>query len=240
MDANALAAEKTPVYSPSAAVLPEALLCEVAWEVCQQVGGIYTVLRSKVPVMMEQWGSQYLLIGPYEPETSPAEFEELPPEGIFGQAVERMRSWGHQGVRYGRWLVTGQPRVVLLDYRNAITKLGEIKYLLWEHHHIPTPPADNLIDNVVAFGYMVEQFFHALASIEGRNLPIIGHFHEWMGGSAIPELRRAGTPVSTVFTTHATMLGRYLAMNDPWFYDHLPFVDWAASAKLQRRATGQD
>jgi glycogen(starch) synthase len=52
-----------------------------------------------------------------------------------------------------------------------------------------------------------------------------------MGGSAIPEIRRANIPLSLVFTTHATLLGRYLAMSDPWFYDHLPFVDWVAESR---------
>lgn len=84
---------------------------------------------------------------------------------------------------------------------------------------------------MVAFGYMVEQFFRALFSLSGLDRPVIGHFHEWMGGSAIPEIRRANLPLSIVFTTHATMLGRYLAMNDPWFYDHVPFVNWEGDAR---------
>ena len=224
-----LALEKQPRRT-EAPVIPDAYLCEISWEVCNQVGGIYTVIRSKVPVMMEHWASRYLLIGPYEPGTAQAEFEELPAEGLFGQAVQRMREWG-LGVHYGRWLITGQPRAVLLDVRSAFSRLHEIKYLLWEHHGIGTPPADGLIDGVVAFGYMVEQFFRALFSLSGLDRPVIGHFHEWMGGSAIPEIRRANLPLSIVFTTHATMLGRYLAMNDPWFYDHVPFVNWEGDAR---------
>ncbi len=180
--------------------------------------------------MMEHWGGRYVLIGPYEHGTAQSEFEELPPEGVFGQVVQRMRDMG-LGVHYGRWLVTGQPRVVLFDLRSAWGKLHEIKYLLWEHHRIPTPPADGLIDGVAAFGWMVEQFFRTLFSLPNLDRPVIGHFHEWMAGSAIPELRRAELPLSIVFTTHATMLGRYLAMNDPWFYDHVPFVNWAADAR---------
>jgi glycogen(starch) synthase len=60
---------------------------------------------------------------------------------------------------------------------------------------------------------------------------LVAHFHEWLGSTAIPELRRAGLPLSIVFTTHATILGRYLAHQDPWFYDHLPFVEWLKDAR---------
>ncbi len=230
MITESLALQKSPRRTPESSVIPDAYLCETSWEVCNQVGGIYTVIRSKAPVMVEQWGSRYLLIGPYEPATAQAEFEELPPEGVFGQAAQAMRDMG-LGVHYGRWLITGQPRVVLLDVRSVYGRLGEIKYLLWEHHGIGTPPADGLMDGVAAFGWMVEHFLRKLLEVTGQSRPVIGHFHEWMAGSVIPEIRRANLPLSIVFTTHATMLGRYLAMNDPWFYDHVPFVDWAADAR---------
>ena len=206
------------------------LLCEVAWEVCQQVGGIYTVLRSKVPSTIRRWGKRYMLLGPYDPAVSPLEFEETPATGTVGLIVKQLAAMGIE-VHHGRWLITGQPRVVLMNPRSVYGRLHEIKYFLWEHHGIPLPAHDPLVDGVAAFGFCVEQFFRAAAAQRTHARPIIAHFHEWMGGSAIPELRRAGLPLSIVFTTHATSLGRYLAMNDPWFYDHVPFVDWEADAK---------
>jgi glycogen(starch) synthase len=210
--------------------IPDAYLCEICWEVCNQVGGIYTVIRSKVPVMIEHWGSRYLLIGPYEPVEARAEFEEMPAEGLFGQVIRTLRDRG-LGVHYGRWLVTGQPRVVLMDVRSVSGRLPEIKHRLWEHHGISTPAADSLIDGAASFGYMVEQFFRELLGLPDLDRPVIGHFHEWMAGTAIPAVRRANLPLSIVFTTHATVLGRYLAMNDPWYYDHVPFVSWEADAR---------
>jgi glycogen(starch) synthase len=69
-------------------------------------------------------------------------------------------------------------------------RLGAIKYSIWEHHHIGLPSGDELMDQVLAFGFMVEQFFQALAQREAPRRKIVGHFHEWMGGTAIPELRR--------------------------------------------------
>jgi glycogen(starch) synthase len=205
------------------------LLCEVSYEVCQQSGGIYTVLRSKAPAMVHEWGSRYCLVGPWNPQLSPAEFEETKPTGDLAAAIREMQAKGLV-VKTGIWLVTGRPRVVLVDPTCAMGRLAEIEYLLWEHHHIGMLGAEPLAHQVTAFGWLVQEFFKALASVVGHRR-IIGHFHEWMAGSAIPELRREQVPVGIVFTTHATLLGRYLAMQDSNFYDHVPFVDWRADAK---------
>ena len=86
----------------------EPLLCEVSWEVCQQVGGIYTVIRSKAPRMVEKWSDRYCVVGPYNPLTTPAEFEDETPSGLLGQVVKSMRADGFDA-HYGRWLVTGKP-----------------------------------------------------------------------------------------------------------------------------------
>ncbi len=206
------------------------LLFEVAWEVCQQVGGIYTVIRSKVPSVVNHWGHRYCLVGPYNPQVSPTEFEEAQPTGFFKDVLKAMHDLGIE-TRYGHWLITGRPRVVLLNPRSAFARLPQIKYLFWEHHGISFNSNDDLVDQVVAFGWAVEQFFRAIAQAQTVRRPLIAHFHEWMGGAAIPEMRHSGMPVSVVFTTHATLLGRYLAMNDPWFYDHVPFVEWEADAR---------
>ena len=225
-----------PITNPGApdAAAPsfatEPMLFEVAWEVCQQVGGIYTVIRSKIPGMIERWGRRYCLIGPYNPDTAQAEFEEGHPTGRIAEAL---RALAEQGINahYGTWLITGRPQVILLEPWSVYDRLGQIKYFLWEHHRIHTPANDNLVNSVVAFGHCVEQFLRIITGLHTLRRPVIAHFHEWMAGACIPELRRDRIDVGIVFTTHATMLGRYLAMNDPWFYDHVPFVDWAAEAK---------
>jgi glycogen(starch) synthase len=208
----------------------EPLLVEVAWEVAQQLGGIYTVIRSKVPHMVETWGDRYVLVGPYDPQKSPAEFEEAEPTGPIGEAVQALRQRGYE-VHDGYWLISGRPRTILLNPRSAYERLGEIKFLLWDHHRIGLPGDHWLLDAVAAFGFLVQQFLEALVAAQPAARPVIGHFHEWMAGSAIPELRRASAPVSIVFTTHATSLGRYIAPNDPAFYDHLPLIDWSGEAR---------
>jgi len=118
--------------------------------------------------------------------------------------------------------------------------------MLWEHHGIGSPDNDDLINQVLAFGHLVRLFLGELTKPEVLgDKKAVAHFHEWMAGPAIPGVRRDNLNLSTVFTTHATLLGRYLAMNDAGFYDHLPFYDWEkeainfnieASVKLERAA----
>lgn len=206
----------TPTHEP--------LLLEVAWEACNQLGGIYTVLRSKVPSMITRWGDRYCLVGPYNESTAAVEFEPTPLDGPIGRAVEQLDQKAVVA-HAGRWLVTGRPQVVLLDYRQVFGQLDQIKYKLWEDHGIPTPGEDELIGGVVAFGEVCRRFLNQLASLGAGSPPLIAHFHEWMGSAAVPTLRRDGWPGAIVFTTHATVLGRYLSTNNPQFYDHLPFLD---------------
>jgi len=211
-------------------IIENTLLTEIAWEACNQVGGIYTVLRSKVPTMKEKFGENYCLVGPYVHANVATEFEEIKEsEGPFSRAAAKMREMGYEA-HYGKWLVTGRPKIVLLNPFCVFDRLGEIKYQLWEHHHIETPD-DGLINQVVAFGFLTKIFLDLLGSKKLKNQNIIAHFHEWMAATPIPELRKSQIPVSITFTTHATLIGRYLAMNDPEFYNHLPFFDWLQESK---------
>lgn len=216
------------IIKPAGPQRPEALLLEISYEVCQQLGGIYTVLRSKAPSMVERWGPQYCLVGPYNPAAAAIEFEAAEPAGRLGQALKGLRDQGLEA-HFGYWLVTGRPQVILLNIQSAVSRLSEIKYFLWEHHHIITQAHDDEINQVLMFGCMVQMLLRALSV--SAPPPVIAHFHEWMGAAAIPDVRRENLPVAVVFTTHATLLGRYLAMSDPWFYDHLPFVDWQKDAQ---------
>lgn len=202
----------------------ELLLLEIAWETCNQLGGIYTVLRSKVPAMVQRWGNHYCLIGPYNPATAQVEFEPRPLIGSLGQATKQLRDMGI-GAHYGRWLVTGRPRVVLLNYLDVFSRLDQIKYRLWDEHGIAVPAADELVNNTIAFGEVCRLLLMMLAQLVVPRQALIAHFHEWMAAVAVPMLRRENWAGTIVFTTHATMLGRYLAMHDPSFYDRLPHYD---------------
>ncbi|MEK6782022.1 MAG: glycosyltransferase [Bacteroidota bacterium] len=210
----------------------DTLLLEAAWEVCNQVGGIYTVIRTKAPSMMENHSGHFCMIGPYLGKSIQAELEPLDDAAdIFGQAAANLSKKGYE-VIYAEWLITGKPRVVLLN-PNAIAEkaLAVIKYLLWKNHNISTPSGNTLIDQVIGFAYLTKLFFDELVKLAGHGNKIIGHFHEWMAGLPILDIKRDKMPVKTIFTTHATQLGRHLAINSPLFYAHLPFFRWEDEAK---------
>lgn len=229
----ALTASRKKILKHPLAASPsrsDAMLFEIAWEVCQQLGGIYTVIRSKIPSMVERWGSRYCLIGAYNAGAAAVEFEPAAPPEQYARVLKTLHDLGIEA-HYGFWLVTGRPQVILMNPQSVMNRLDKIKYYMWKHHRISLPADDNELNQVMAFGDMVLEFFRALSRNVSASQPLVAHFHEWMGGAAIPEMRRTSLPVGIVFTTHATLLGRYLAMSDAWFYDHLPFVDWKKGAR---------
>jgi glycogen synthase len=212
--------------------LPKTHLVEVAWEVCNQVGGIYTVIRSKVPAIAQMTALDYCLVGPYVNKNILAEVEALPDDvDVYATAATRLRKRGYD-VFYGSWLITGKPKVILLN-PNAIEDkaLQVVKYLLWKNHNVGTPGDSKLINQIVAFGYLTKLFLDEVVKLKSDKAPLIAHFHEWMAGLPILDMKREKMPVKTVFTTHATQLGRHLAINSPLFYAHLPFFKWQEEAK---------
>lgn len=206
----------------------EAWVVETAWEVCWQLGGIYTVLRSKAPAMTARLQDHYCLVGPYNQATASIEFEETNEDTPFHRAAAELAAKGAH-IHCGRWLVSGRPLVVLIDFLASWNKIAECKYFFWKDHQIDAGDEAE-VNDVVLFGYLVADFFQQLqAQIallpEAERYPVIGHFHEWMGGAAIPILKKRHVGIATVFTTHATLLGRYLASDDPFFYGRLPSID---------------
>jgi len=218
------AGNPTPAAAMETDSKQQPLLFEIGWEVCWQLGGIYTVLRSKIPAMQQRWGAGYYLIGPYNPQTAATEFEEEATEGFIRKTLDRLREQGI-GCHFGRWLAPGRPNVILLDYRSRFPNLDRDKYLLWKDHGISTVSGDGEVNEVIALGFAVAEFFAALAQELPARAPVIAHFHEWMAGVAVPRIAHLKLPVATVFTTHATLLGRYLASDDPEFYNHLPYIN---------------
>ncbi len=208
---------------------PKPMIFEVSWEVCAQAGGIYTVLRSKAPSAVRRWGDSYWLIGPYRESAAAIEFELDPPEGVVARTVEALRDRGIV-VHCGRWLVTGRPRVMLIDLRTVYSRLGEMKYFLWRDHGIGTPDQEGELNDVIAFGYSCADLFQALHErMEAR--PMLAHFHEWQSAVGLPVLRYRGVHFPTVFTTHATLVGRSLSAANANLYDHLSEIDGQAVAR---------
>jgi len=218
------------------------MLFEVAWEVCNQVGGIYQVIRSKAPSMTERWGDRYCLVGPWVAHKAQLEFEETRPGSWIARALAALKEQGLT-VHHGRWLVMGRPRVMLIEHGLSPERLGEVKYRLWQEHGIETPGDDALVNDVVSFAEASRRLLTMLSEHRQQTpgtpsrhkgmagpTPILAHFHEWMAGLAIPMLRRERAPVATIFTTHATLLGRYVASGDERFYDRLSWMDQAELA----------
>ncbi len=208
------------------------LLIEVAWEACNQVGGIYTVIRTKVPSMVEKWGDDYLLLGPYFTQTAAAEFEPLTitDSTPIERTIQWMRKEGYD-VHYGNWLITGKPKIVLFDIKSIYANVDTIKGRIWQDHKISTLGAEDLVSQTVALGELIRIFLTQFAIEVNNKKDIVVHFHEWMASTCLPDLKKSKVKISTVFTTHATMLGRYLAGNIPNFYDVIDSFDWAKEAK---------
>ncbi|KDN35548.1 glycosyltransferase family 3 protein [Tilletiaria anomala UBC 951] len=210
------AAEKRDVRNP--------ILFECAWEVANKVGGIYTVIKTKAPVTAQEYGDRYTLIGPLSYKTAPMEVESLEPEDPAVRAT--LASMQERGVKYlyGRWLIERAPRVLLFDTGSMYHRLDEWKGDLWNIAGIPTPPSDHETNETLVFGYLVAWFLGEYANHE-RKQAIIAHFHEWQAGLAIPLCRKRHIDVTTIFTTHATLLGRYLCAGSVDFYNNLQYFD---------------
>jgi glycogen(starch) synthase len=202
---------------------------EIAWEVCNQIGGIYTVLKTKASVMVERWGKNYLLVGPYTPETAAIEFEETTPDESIRILLDNLRKRGIP-CYYGRWLVDGRPQVLLIDFRPALSNINDRKYFLWKDHGIEGLDADPGVNEPIAFGFSVFELLKEACGIY-RDRQILAHFHEWMAGVAVPLIAGYDQHLHSIFTTHATLLGRYIASDNPNFYRDLDSIDSDSAAR---------
>ncbi|KAF9282415.1 glycosyltransferase family 3 protein [Linnemannia elongata] len=200
------------------------LLFEIAWEVANKVGGIYTVLKSKAPVTCHEYGDRYTMIGPLSYKTAPLEVETLEPE--TPELRLTLESMKERGVKflYGRWLIEGAPKVLLFDTGSVYHKLDEWKGDLWNVAGIPSPPNDHETNEAILFGYLVAWFLGEFVVHEQRSA-VIAHFHEWLAGVGIALCRKRHIDVTTIFTTHATLLGRYLCAGSVDFYNNLRSFD---------------
>ncbi|CAO1630663.1 unnamed protein product [Sympodiomycopsis kandeliae] len=200
------------------------LLFECAWEVANKVGGIYTVIKTKAPVTAAEYGDRLTLIGPLNYKTAPMEVDPVEPEDpALKQTLDSMAARGVKFL-YGRWLIERAPRVLLFDTGSMYSKLDEWKGDLWNSAGIPTPQNDHETNETLVFGYLVAWFLGEFA-VNERRRAIVAHFHEWQAGLAIPLCRKRRIDVTTIFTTHATLLGRYLCAGSVDFYNNLQYFD---------------
>ncbi|KAG4303849.1 hypothetical protein PORY_002737 [Pneumocystis oryctolagi] len=202
------------------------ILFEVSMEVSNRVGGIYSVLKSKAPVTsMEYSYDRYIAIGKITDVATNFEVEQLSTEDqpTLHETLQYMKERGVNYI-YGRWLIDGAPRVLLFDLDNAYHWLNEWKGDLWNTTGIPSPPDDLETNEAIVFGYIVAWFLGEFISHEHKRAVVV-HFHEWLAGVALPLCRKRKLDLTTIFTTHATLLGRYLCADNADFYNNLQHFD---------------
>ena len=195
-------------------------LFEVSWEVCNKVGGIHTVVSTKAQTMTRELGDKYILIGPdINREGANPEFKEDPT--MLREWRQTLYSQGYR-VRIGRWKIEGEPVVVLVDFSSLISKKDDILKFLWEHYKVDSISGQWDYIEPVIFGYaagkVIESYVVNFCSSTERT---VAHFHEWMTASGGLYLRYASPYVATVFTTHATVMGRCIAGNNLPLYNGL-------------------
>ena len=204
------------------------MLFEVSWEVCNKVGGIYTVIQSKVELMKEHY-SNYFLVGPYFPDKAKLETQQVVPPERMKRVIDRLAK---EGIicYYGRWLVKGEPTVILVNFQKIIPQKNDIKKWLWEEYQVDSLSSHWDFEEPMIWAYAVGKLLH-YADEEYRNEKIVAQCHEWLAGIAILTQKRLGSKIGTVFTTHATMLGRALAGNGSDLYSMLDSMNPGEEAK---------
>src|SRR3989338_1323337 len=193
------------------------IVFEVSWEVCNKVGGIYTVVKSKAAKMVETYHENYFLVGPYFASKAVAEFQEEMPGEFFKQAFEELKKLGII-CHFGKWLIEGSPSVILVDFINYKSRTNEIKKELWDWYKIDSLRAPNDYDEPVVWAYAVGMLIEKLSSCY-NDKRIAAHFHEWLSGAGLLYIKKKNAKVATVFTTHATVLGRTLASSNVDIYN---------------------
>jgi len=193
------------------------MLFEVSWEVCNKVGGIYTVVKSKAAKMVDAYGDNYFMIGPYFASKALGQFQEELPNQFCKASFEELKKIGVM-CHFGKWLVEGAPPVILIDFVNYKSRTNDIKRELWDWYKIDSLMATQDYDEPLVWAYVVGMLIEKLSKCFD-NKRIVAHFHEWLSGAGLLYLKKNNVKIATVFTTHATVLGRTLASSNVDLYN---------------------
>ncbi len=200
-------------------------LFEVSWEVCNKVGGIYTVIASKAPGLTKKLKNNYLLIGPDVWKETPVNPDFIEDKFLYKSWREDSEAKGLR-FRIGNWNIPGRPVVILVDFTQYFAQKDDILSRLWEKYQVDSYTGQWDYIEPALFGIaasrVIQSFyeFHVIASDH-----IVAQFHEWMTGSGILSLKGRVPQIATVFTTHATILGRSIAGNGLPLYSNLTEYD---------------
>lgn len=212
-----------------------AFLYVASWEVCNHLGGVYTVLETSAPHFRSSYyGDDLLYIGPdlWADKAAQASFAEDPmqPE-VAALAAER-----DIPVRFGRWAIPGSPPCALVDFGRLLERKNSLLGDLWNEFAVDSINADWDTVERLLFGYavgkLIELHYHALVRPRARRA--IAHFHQWAAAAGLLRLSRTTPEIATVYTPHGTALGRALASSGVTLHTDLKTVDPAASAKERK------
>lgn len=194
---------------------------EASWEVCNKVGGIYTVLSTRAKTLQEKFHDRILFIGP--------DFWQGKENPLFTESDNLCAAWkkhaaekDNLSVRVGRWNIPGEPIVILVDFQPFYAKKNEIYTEMWNRYQVDSLHAYGDYDEASMFSYaagkVVESFYRYNLT---ENDKVIYQAHEWMTGMGALYLRTYVPEIATIFTTHATSIGRSIAGNNKPLYDYL-------------------
>ena len=200
-------------------LLPDYIF-ESSWEVCNKVGGIYTVLSTRAKTLQEALQDKIVFIGPdfWKEQKSPYFKED---KTLFADWQGEASQQGLK-VRVGRWTVPGEPIAILVDFNPYFEKKDEIYGWLWEHYQVDSLHAYGDYDEASMFSYaaalVVESFYNHYLDLSKK---VIYHANEWMCGLGALYINNKLPQIGTIFTTHATSIGRSIAGNMKPLYDYL-------------------
>ena len=199
---------------------------ESSWEVCNKVGGIYTVLSTRAKTLTETFGDNLIFIGPdfWTNENNPL-FKES--KSLFALWKKSALNDGGLKFRIGRWQIPGKPIAVLVDFQPFFEIKNNIYTWAWNNYHIDSLHAYGDYDEASMFSYAAGRVVESFYRFHGLNNKdkVVYQAHEWMTALGALYVQYAVPEIATIFTTHATSIGRSIAGNDKPLYDYLTAYD---------------
>ena len=190
---------------------------ETSWEVCNKVGGIYTVLSSRAKTLKANYGDQLVFIGPdLKQPTANIDFRDE--SKLLAPWKKAAKKVGLE-CRIGRWMVPGEPVAVLVDFSPLFQEKNNIYAKAWELFHVDSIRAYGDYDEASMFSVAAGRFVEAVVKeCLKPTAKVVYQAHEWMSGLGMLFLKHSLPQVSTIFTTHATSIGRSIAGNNKELY----------------------
>ncbi len=203
------------------------VLFEVSWEVCNKVGGIYSVVSSKALHAVDNYGEDFFLLGPDMKNN--ADFEET--DEPCWQAIRPALALRDLKCRLGRWKIPGNPKVILVDFSKRYNS-NQLLYELWNNYGVDSLSGGWEYIEPVMFSYACGEIIAAVHESYAvpQDAKSIAQFHEWMCGAGLLAVKTLAPSIGTVFTTHATMLGRALAGSGVDIYKYMRQINPASEA----------